>query len=315
MEYKDYYKILGVPRNATQDEIRRAYRRLARQYHPDVNPGDKEAEEKFKEINEAYEVLSDPEKRKKYDALGADWHRWQQAGAPGDFDWSRWTTGAPGGVEFRWTTVEDIEDLFGGESPFSDFFEQIFGGIGRGPRRQPRPRKGRDVEVPVEITLEEAYHGTRRLIELADGRRIEATIPRGVRDGSRVRLAGQGAPGVAGGPPGDLYLLIRIRSHPEWRREGDDLHADVPVDIFTAVAGGEVPVRTPSGTVMLRIPPRTQNGRTFRLRGKGMPNMRNPNQYGDFYAHVKLVLPDDMTDEEVRVIRELAERRQRQRVR
>ncbi len=314
MEYKDYYKILGVSKDATQEEIKRAYRRLARKYHPDVNPGDKSAEEKFKEINEAYEVLGDPEKRKKYDALGADWRRWQQAGAPGDFDWSRWTTGTPGGAEFRWTTVEDLEDLFGSGSPFSDFFEQIFGGVGRRAGRRAGPRKGRDLEVPVELTLEEAYHGTRRLIDLGDGRRIEATIPRGVREGAKVRLAGQGAPGVAGGPPGDLYLVVHLRPHPEWRREGDDIHADVPVDIFTAVAGGEVPVRTPGGTVMLRIPPRTQNGRTFRLRGKGMPNMRHPDRYGDFYAHVKLVLPQDLTDEEVSAIRELARRRQGVRV-
>ncbi|GAP62546.1 MAG: J domain-containing protein [Ardenticatenia bacterium] len=313
MEYKDYYKILGVPKTATQEEIKKAYRKLARQYHPDVNKGDPKAEEKFKEINEAYQVLSDPEKRAKYDRLGADWERWQRAGGQGGFDWSQYTQGGPG-VEFRWSTSgEGFEDIFG-DSIFSDFFEQIFGGRGRagaGTRTRTRttaPRKGRDLEAPVEITLEEAYHGTKRLIELGDGRRIEATIPRGVREGQKVRLRGQGEPGIAGGEPGDLYLVVHILPHPTWRIEGEDLHTDVPVDIFTAVAGGEVPVPTPSGTVMLKIPPRTQNGRTFRLRGKGMPK-RKGDGYGDLYAHVKLVLPDDLTPEEERVLRELAEKR------
>lgn len=323
MEYKDYYETLGVSKDASQEDIRRAYRKLARKYHPDVNPEDEGAEQRFKEINEAYQVLSDPEKRKKYDALGADWQRYQQAGGSANgFDWSRWTgggqrAGAPGGVEFRWGSAEDLEDMFGGDSPFSDFFSQIFGGAPGGMRgsgmrgagtRQRAPRAGRDVEAPVEITLQEAYSGTTRLVTLSDGRRIEASIPPGVREGSRVRLRGQGQPGP-GGVAGDLYLQVSIQSNDTWRREGDDLYTDVDVDIFTAIAGGEVPVPTPGGRLMLTIPPETSSGKTFRLAGKGMPKLKNPESHGDLYAQVNLVIPDNLTREERETLRDLAQRR------
>lgn len=312
MDYKDYYDILGVAKDASQEEIRRAYRKLARQYHPDVNPEDTSAGEKFKEINEAYQVLSDPEKRKKYDALGADWHRYQQAGGSAEgFDWSRWQTrGAPGGVEFRWGTTEDFEDLFGEESPFSDFFNQIFGGRAAGARVDTgvRRHRGRDLTTSVEITLEEAYHGTKRLIT-RDGQRIEAKIPPGVRDGQRVRLRGQGEPGTGGGTAGDLYLEVSIAPHETWRRVGDDLYTEVPVDIFTAIVGGEVPVPTPSGTVILTIPPRTQGGWKFRLHDKGMPRLNNPDRHGDLYAEVRLTIPDDLTEEELETFERLAKRR------
>lgn len=320
MEYRDYYETLGVSKDAPQEDIRRAYRKLARKYHPDVNPEDEGAEQKFKEINEAYQVLSDPDKRKKYDALGADWQRYQQAGGSANgFDWSRWTgggrqrAGAPGGVEFRWGSAEDLEDMFGGDSPFSDFFSQIFGGgMAGGMRgtgtRQRTPRAGRDVEAPVEITLEEAYSGTTRLVTLSDGRRIEASIPPGVHEGSRVRLRGQGQPGP-GGATGDLYLQVSIRPNDTWRREGVDLYTDVDVDIFTAITGGEVPVPTPSGRLMLKIPPETSSGKTFRLGGKGMPKLKNPDVHGDLYAQVNLVIPDDLTREERKTLREMAKRR------
>ncbi len=200
MDYKDYYKVLGVDKKANEKEIKQAFRRLARQYHPDVNPDDPQAEERFKEINEAYEVLSDQEKRQKYDQLGADWQRWQQTGGrPGDFDWGRWTSGRPGeGVHVRYGTPEDLEDLFGGGSAFSDFFSQVFGGTGgvrggRGFQYQMRPQRGQDYEQPVEITLQEAYHGTTRVLQKED-QRLEIKIPPGAKTGTRVRMSGEGGP-------------------------------------------------------------------------------------------------------------------------
>ena len=310
MEYKDYYQILGVGRDATEDEIKRAYRRLARKYHPDVNPGDKEAEERFKEINEAYEVLSDPEKRRKYDQLGAAWREWERMGGrPGDFDWSQWVSAAPGGqrVYVRYGTAEDLEDLFGGSSPFSDFFTQIFGGLGGAPggfEFRTRPRRGQDLEQEVEISLEEAYHGTTRLLQ-KDGRRLQVKIPPGAYTGLRIRMAGEGGPGAAGGQPGDLYLRVRVAPHPRFERRGDDLYTTVPVDLYTAVLGGKVRVETLAGPVMLTIPPGTQNGQTFRLRGKGMPKLRQKGQYGDLYARVEVRLPTRLTPRQRELFEEL----------
>jgi curved DNA-binding protein len=317
MEYKDYYEILGVSRDADEKEIRKAFRRLARQYHPDVNPSDPEAEEHFKEINEAYEVLSDPEKRSKYDQLGADWQRYQQSGGrPGEYDWGRWTTGAagPGGerVYVRRGTPEDLEDLFGGGSAFSDFFSQIFGGrrTGAAPRGyeyQPRPQRGRDYEQEVEISLREAFEGTTRILN-KDGRRLEVRIPRGAHTGTRVRMAGEGAPGAAGGEAGDLYLRVRVLPDTQserFEREGDDLYVNVPIDLYTAVLGGEARVPTMTGAVMLRIPPGTQNGRLFRLRGKGMPNLRRPETHGDLFARVEVNLPTDLTPRQQELFEEL----------
>ncbi|HHS97481.1 MAG TPA: J domain-containing protein [Chloroflexi bacterium] len=310
MEYKDYYQILGVSRDATEDEIKRAYRRLARKYHPDVNPGDKEAEERFKEINEAYEVLSDPEKRRKYDQLGAAWREWERMGGqPDDFDWSQWVSAAPGGqrVYVRYGTAEDLEDLFGGSSPFSDFFTQIFGGLGGAPggfEFRARPRRGQDLEHEVEISLEEAYHGTTRLLQ-KDGRRLQVKIPPGAYTGLRIRMAGEGGPGAAGGQPGDLYLRVRVAPHPRFERRGDDLYTTVPVDLYTAVLGGKVRVETLAGPVMLTIPPGTQNGQTFRLRGKGMPKLRQKGQYGDLYARVEVRLPTRLTPRQRELFEEL----------
>jgi curved DNA-binding protein len=313
MEYKDYYQTLGVSRDADEKEIKRAFRRLARQYHPDVNPDDAEAEERFKEINEAYEVLSDPEKRSKYDRLGADWQRWQQTGGrPGDFDWSRWAAGAPGGqrVHVRYGTPEDLEDLFGGASPFSDFFSQIFGGMGAGGAApggfeyRVRPQRGQDYEQEVAISLQEAYQGTSRVLQ-KDGRKLEVKIPPGARTGTRVRMAGEGGPGTAGGPAGNLYLRVKVRPDPQFERQDDDLQVTVPVDLYTAVLGGQARVPTLSGPVMLTIPAGTQNGRTFRLRGKGMPRLRQPEQHGDLYAKVDVQLPTDLTPRQQELFEEL----------
>jgi len=311
MDYKDYYKTLGVDKGATEKEIKKAFRRLARQYHPDVNPDDPQAEEHFKEINEAYEVLSDPEKRRKYEQLGADWQRWQRTGGgPGDFDWSRWTAGQPGeGVHVRYGTPEDLEDLFGGGSPFSDFFSQIFGGTGGGTRAggfeyQVRAQRGQDYEQPVEITLQEAYHGTSRVLQ-KNGQRLEVKIPAGAKNGTRVRMSGEGGLGAAGGPAGDLYLRVTVLPDSHFERRGDDLHTTLTTDLYTMVLGGEVRVPTMAGEVVLTIPSGTQNGRTFRLRGKGMPRLRQADEQGDLYARIEVQLPTGLTAQQRELFEEL----------
>lgn len=311
MEYKDYYQVLGVDKSASEKDIKKAFRRLARQHHPDVNPNNPQAEERFKEINEAYEVLSDPEKRSRYDQLGADWQRWQQMGGrPGDFDWSQWTTGRPGErVHVRYGTPEDLEDLFGGGSPFSDFFSQIFGGMGAsaGPsgfQYEIRSRRGQDYEQPVEITLQEAYAGTSRILQ-KDGRRLEVKIPAGADTGTRVRMSGHGGGGTAGGPSGDLYLRVTVMPHPRFERKEDDLHTTVKADLYTMVLGGKVRVPTMKGDVELTIPEGTKNGRTFRLRGKGMPRLRQPDQHGDLYARVEVRLPTHLTPRQRELFEEL----------
>ncbi len=310
MEYKDYYKILGVDKKAGQKEIKKAYRRLAREHHPDVNPGDKAAEERFKEINEAYEVLGDSTKRQKYDELGASWQQWQRTGRdPRGFDWSQWFSGGqPSGgrvhVEYR-----DLGDLFGEGGGFSDFFRSIFGGTGGSAYSQrPRSRRGQSLEYPVEVTLEEAFHGTKRVLQM-DSRRIEVVIPPGVDSGSRVRMAGQGEPGLGGGQAGDLYLRISVLPHRTLRREGDDLSCEIPVSLYTAILGGEVAVPTLKGEVMLKIPPETQSGRRFRLKGLGMPRLKNPKAIGDLYAEVKVVLPQKLNSKEKELFAELASMR------
>jgi curved DNA-binding protein len=310
MDYRDYYKVLGVSKNADEKEIKRAYRRLAREFHPDVNPGDANAEERFKEINEAYEVLSDPEKRAKYDQFGASWQRYQRMGGdPGGFDWSQWGSGgAPGGtrVEFG----GDLGDLFGeGGGGFSDFFNALFGEMG--PRSSGFGRRGRaamrgqDVEQPVQITLEEAFHGTRRLLE-KNGRRLEVKIPRGAKTGARIRIAGEGTPGSTGMPAGNLYLKVTVKPHAVFTREGDDLRREIDLDLYTAILGGEVRVGTLEGDLTLKVPPETQSGRTFRLRGKGMPKLQQSDQRGDLYVKVHVHLPQSLTEREKQLFGELA---------
>ncbi len=309
MEYKDYYKILGVDRNADEKEIKKAYRRLARQFHPDMKPGDKAAEARFKEINEANEVLSDPEKRRKYDELGQNYQRWQQAGgAPGGFDWSQWMAsqgqargGQPGGVRVEYANVED---LFGGSGGFSDFFEAIFGGMaqqqaggsrtrwasGAAPAHAAPPR---DIEQEVEITLEEAFQGTQRLMEL-DGRRLEVKIPAGVKTGSRVRMAGEGLPSSRGGTAGDIYLVIKVLPHPVFQREGDNLHCEVPVDMFTALLGGEL--RADAGRAGGPAHPGRHTIRPhFPVEGPGMPRLKS-GERGDLLAKVRIMLPENLSD-------------------
>lgn len=300
MDYKDYYKVLGVDRQADEKEIKRAYRKLAVQYHPDKNPGDKRAEERFKEINEAYEVLGDPSKRAKYDQLGASYEAWQRTGGRGGFDWSQWTSGGPGGIHVE---VGDLDDLFGGG--FSDFFQAIFGGTQE--QRAGRSLRGRDLEQPVSISLQEAFAGTTRQIR-RDGRTLEVKIPPGTRSGTRIRVSGQGE---AGRQPGDLFLLVDVQSDPRFRREGDDLHTDVEVDLFTAVLGGEARVETPAGGVVLTVPAGSQPGQTFRLKARGMPGLQRRSSTGDLYAHLKVVVPTSLSAEERELFEKLASLRRR----
>ncbi len=325
MDYKDYYQILGVDKKASEKDMKKAYRKLARQYHPDVNPGNPEAEAKFKEINEAYEVLSNKEKRQKYDELGANWkqyEQWQKAGgnAQGQpFSWGQTGFGNGGagqsGYQYRTVTAEEMEELFGGNGGYSDFFSQFFGGNDSrsSQQYQPRPRKGQDFEQPVEITLEEAFGGTTRLMQMGTNgtsRTIEARIPPGVKDGSRIKMKGQGGPGAAGGPAGDLYLVTQIKSSNNFERDGDDLSTRVSVPLTTAVLGGEVDVPTVDGKkVKLKIPVETQNGKRIRLKGKGMPRLKKKDEKGDLYAEVKVVLPEKLSDNELKIFEKLAELR------
>jgi DnaJ-class molecular chaperone len=322
MDFQDYYAVLGVPRTATEKEIRSAYRKLARQHHPDLNPNDKESEERFKQVAEAYEVLSDPEKRRRFDELGPRWREyeaWQRAAAAGGVtpNWDDFlrAQGQPGsgGVRYEYRTVneEDLEDLFGDRQPFSDFFESIFGGgVGRA-RTAAGPRSGSDLEYPVEVTLAEAYRGTTRQFTLRapDGseRRIEATIPPGVSNGSRVRLAGQGSPGQRGGRSGDLYLVVAVQPDARFEREGDTLSTKIQAPLSTLFVGGMARVPTPDGrTLELRIPAGTQDGRVFRLRGQGMPRLGDPNQRGDLYAEIHVRLPERLTGRQRELIEEFA---------
>jgi DnaJ-class molecular chaperone len=309
MDFKDYYSTLGVQKSATDKEIKQAFRKLARKFHPDVNPGDKTAEARFKEINEAYEVLGDPATRKKYDELGANWRLYEQAeaqGGPNPFG-GQW--GASPGARadgFRTMTEEEMAEMFGEAHPFSDFFNTFFGGRvgGEGGARasRPRQRKGRDLEHELRLTLEDAYQGTTRRLSLKhDGRArtVDVRIPAGVGDGSRVRVAGEGEHGSGGATAGDLYLRIRLAPHSSFDRKGRDLHVKVPVALTTAVLGGEADVPTLSSKpVRLRIPALTQNGQVFRLKGYGMPAVGNPDDKGDLYARVEAVMPTQVSPAE-----------------
>jgi curved DNA-binding protein len=312
MDFKDYYATLGVAKTATEKEIKQAYRKLARKHHPDVNPGDGSAEARFKEITEAYEVLGDPAKRKKYEELGANWRMYEQAGtgAAGAGDgWHVHYDGAPGGG-FRTMTEDEMREAFGDADPFSDFFRTFFSGekdaedpVRRGRAGRPRPgRKGRDIEQEIELTLEDAHHGSmRRLSTKHDGRAraVDVRIPAGVVDGSRVRVAGEGERGTGGAASGDLYLRIRLASHEKFERRGKDLYTHVVIPLTTAVLGGEAGVVTLGGkSLRLKIPPTTQNAQVFRFKGHGMPGVGKPDERGDLYATVDVQLPTRLTLEQ-----------------
>jgi molecular chaperone DnaJ len=327
MAGKDYYDILGVKKDASEKEVKQAYRRLARRYHPDVNPGDKSAEAKFKEINEAYEVLSDKDKRRKYDRFGDKWQYADQF-TQGGQQTQYWDFSPGGGASYSFTGG-DMGDL-------ESIFEGLFGGArSRTFHRRAQPRRGQDLESPVEITLEEAYHGTSRTISLQVGepctackgtgliqkvpcatcrgagmvtsiKRLEVKIPPGVQNGSRVRIAGKGQPSYSGGASGDLYLKIAVKPHSAFERRGDNLHVNVPVPLAVAILGGEVQVLTPKGKLALKVPPETQNGRVFRLTGQGMPHLGKSTR-GDLLARVNVVLPTKLSEKEKELFQKLVE--------
>ncbi|SRR6266498_490814 len=282
MDYKDYYKILGVDRKAGEDDIRKAYRDLAKKYHPDLNPNNKQAEERFKEINEAYQVLSDPKKREVYDRVGSDYSNWQRRGAPGNFNWEDYAGGYPGGGTRVNVNMEDFENMFGGGGGgFSDFFRTIFGMRDAETATRSRPQ---GYQQPLDITLEEAYRGAMRVIQ-GDGNQKQVHIPAGVRTGSKVRVAGAGPNGL------DLYLIINVPEDSRFERRGNDLHTTTTVSVFTAILGGEAEVETLDGKIKLNVPAGTQPEQVFRLAGRGMPQVKTPNQKGDLYVRLKIQIP------------------------
>ena len=295
MDYKDYYKILGVPRNADVKEIKRVYRKLAMQYHPDRNPGDKKSEDKFKEINEAYQVLSDAGKRARYDQLGDSYSQWQQSGgAPGNFNWQDWFAQQPRGGGR--VDVENLNDLFGGD--FSDFFSSMFGGTGAGNAPGAGGRRGRreaapNFQQPVTISFQEAYQGAVRMIQIGD-RRLEVKIPAGARTGTKVRVSGA-VSGQGNAQKSDLYLVITVEPDNRFDRKEDDLNIEIPIDLYTAVLGGQVKVPTPNGEVLLTIPAGTQHGQAFRLAGRGMPHLNPAQTFGDLFVCIKVQIPRQLS--------------------
>ena len=303
--FRDYYETLGVPRDASNDDIRAAYRKLARKLHPDVNK-EEGASERFNEVSEAYEVLRDPEKRERYDRLGQNWKAGQDVSDAQGFEGFQGFGGGFG----NGTRVE-----FGDGADFSDFFEGLFGGRGRGRARGGGRRaagfdgysmRGSDYEATIDITLEEAYRGGKRRFQLSDGREYEVNIPRGVREGQRIRLAGEGGAGAGGGPAGDLLLRVHLLPHPRFRLVGRDLEVDLPVAPWEAALGASVPVQTIDGrTARVRVRPGTSSGKRLRVKGEGMPGGRD--DAGDLVAIVKIMVPKRLTDDERRLFEQLAE--------
>ena len=323
MEFKDYYATLGVSKTATDKELKQAYRKLARKYHPDVNPNDKAAESRFKEINEAYEVLGDPDKRKKYDELGSNWRNYEQGVPAQDASafWNAGGGGAGGTGGYRTVSPEEMEEIFGNENPFSDFFKTFFGGGagagGRESRRsgrsgaRTRARAGSDVEQPIDLTLEDAFHGSTQRLSVKHGghtRTFDVRIPAGVKDQARVRVPGEGQPGVGGGASGDLYLRVQLQPHPQFERKGQDLYTKVSLPVTTSVLGGEAETPTLTGKPLrLKIPPTTQNGQVLRLKGQGMPSTGKSGERGDLYVTVDVQLPKALTPRQRELWEQLAQ--------
>lgn len=292
MDYKDYYKTLGISRNASADDIRKAYRKLAMQYHPDRNPGDKQAEERFKEVNEAYQVLSDSQKKAHYDRVGSAYSSWQQRGAPsGGFDWSQFARGAPGG------TRVNVEGF--GDDLFSDFFRSIFGGMGGvgSARGNPTTRANPAYQQDVEISLRDAFEGATLQLQ-SDGKRKKVKIPAGVRTGSKVRVPGAGPNGM------DLYLIVQVKEDERFERKGSNLHTTAKVSVFTAILGGEAEVETMTGKVKLTIPPGTQPEQVFRIAGRGMPQLKNPSSKGDLLVRLKVEIPRYLSSKQMELLEE-----------
>ena len=298
MDFKDYYKILGVDKKASVDEIKKAYRKLALKYHPDKNPNNKAAEEKFKEINEANEVLSDPEKKKKYDTLGANYNQYRQQGRAEDsYDWSKWTTGNQGNYGSY------SGESFGQEGDFSSFFESIFGRSSFN-RRSSAKIKGQDYRAEIEVSLEDAYKGTSSRIEV-NGKTLEMKLKPGIKNGQVLRIKEKGGPGRNGGPKGDIYLTLIIPPHPHFERREDDLYCNAPVELYIAVLGGKQVIITLKGNIRIDIPAGTENGKALRLKGLGMPKFGKINEFGNLYAKVNILLPKNLTEKEINLFKEL----------
>ena len=308
MEYKDYYKILGVDKNAPQEEIKKKYRKLAIKYHPDKNPNNKSSEEKFKAIAEAYEVIGDKEKRKKYDKLGANWKQYEQAGAyagPGGFDYAQWGQGAQQAGAY---SQANYDEMFGGSGGFSDFFEQFFGRQYQRTSKtgKVRPFPGQDYEAQMDIDLTEAYHGTSRILNL-DGQKLKINIKPGVKNGQLLRVRGKGEKGTQGGQSGHLYLKVNIRHNNYFKRKGNDLYSDVNIDIYKAILGGKVSVYSFKGNKNITIPKLTQNGKVLRLKGMGMPDYNKKGVFGDIYLKIKIEIPKSISKEELELIKKAAD--------
>jgi curved DNA-binding protein len=299
MDYKDYYKILGITKSASTEEVKKAYRKLAIKYHPDKNQGNKKAEEQFKEVNEANEVLSNTEKRKKYDELGENWKQYENQGSQGKQGYGR---SAGGGQRYSSPGAE----RFGEDENFSDFFDSIFGrGFSAASDQESRrSNKGSDYQAEVELSLEEAYVGTSRLLEV-NGEKLQMKF-KGVQDQQKLRIKGKGGPGAGGGTRGDIYVKIHIATHPHFERKGDDLYCEAPVDLYTSILGGKALVRTMKGNIKIDIAKETDNGKTLRLKGMGMPKFGKENEFGDLYVKVKIILPKNLTETELELFKQLS---------
>jgi len=311
MNVKDYYKILGVDKSATAEQIKKAYRKLAVKYHPDKNPNNKTAEEKFKEITEAYEVLEDPEKRKKYDQFGENWkHYEQQGGRAEDFDWSQFRNG---GGSRQQQYQGNFSDMFGGDEDgghFSSFFETLFGGQGGGRKsRQSRQynTRGQDLNATMYVSLADAYTGGTKQVEV-NGSRLNIKLKPGLAEGQVVRLKGKGGPGH-GGEAGDLLITIQLTPVPGFELKGKDIYADAAIDVYTAVLGGKANIPILGGSISMKIPEGTDSGKVFRLKGKGMPDYNDPSVTGDLYVKTVVRIPTDLSEKEKELFKQLAELR------
>lgn len=313
MEFKDYYKILGVGKNASQDEIKKQYKKLLLKYHPDKNPNDSSAEGKFKEVAEAYEVLSDPEKRGKYDNLGSSWNNFSQSGRSAeDFDWSQWFASQQQQRKARsQSSNREFGDMFGGGGAgVSDFFEKIFGGgfSGRSSYRQ-TPKRGKDYHTDIEISLEQAFKGASVMLSI-DSQKIDVKIHPGIIDRQTLKISKKGYPGANGGQRGDLIITVHVKDHKRVERKNDDLYVDVPLDLYTAILGGETKISTFSGKLNLKILPGTEQGKVVKLSGQGMPRYNLPTKRGDLYVKFNINIPKDLTDKEKELFAELKKLRQ-----
>jgi curved DNA-binding protein len=304
MEYKDYYKILGVDKNASENEIKKAFRKLANKYHPDKNKGDKTAENKFKEINEAYEVLKDKEKRSKYDNLGSQYNRYRSSGgSPNGFDWSDWYASTGNG---NYSGQSSFGDMFsGGSGGLSDFFEKIFGGGFSGDqRRRAATTKGQDVQAEFEITLENAFRGGKQSFEF-NSQKIQINLKPGIQDDTKLKLTGKGYASPNGGPNGDLILVIKVKKHPVFKRKGNNLHMEHYIDVYDAVLGGEITINTLSGKIKVNVATGTSCGKTLKLKGQGMPQYANPTIRGDLFVKLMIRVPEKLSAREKELFEEL----------